>query len=170
MTQETEATADRDRLPTGRWWTPLLVTSAVAFVIGAVALVFSQGDGQERPPAASLATSTSTPSSTPSTSSTSSGAPSTPEATLDAVLVAAAVGDLGRLPDADVVGDGEWAQLVGYVDGQGGAAAGCRDNGGGTRDCELRLEADPSRVYYAILEPQRDGSGWRISYVSMADG
>ena len=102
--------------------------------------------------------------------SASTAAPSTPEATLEAVLDAAAGGDRDTLPDPEVIGDEQWEQLVGYVDHQGGAAAGCRDNGGGTRDCELRLEADPSRVYYAILEPGRDGLGWRITYLGMADG
>lgn len=102
--------------------------------------------------------------------SASTRAPTTPEATVDAVLAAAAASDRASLPAPDVIGEREWDQLVGYVDHQGGAAVGCRANGGGTRDCELRLDADPTHIHYAILAQRPDGQGWRITYVGIADG
>lgn len=95
---------------------------------------------------------------------------SSAEATLDAVVEAVVVGDRASLPDPSVVGDREWDQLVGFAAGGGGSASGCRDNGGGTRDCEIDFEADAGATFYAIVEPAENAHGWRISYVSIADG
>ncbi len=63
-----------------------------------------------------------------------------------------------------------WDQLLGYAAGGGGSGSTCRDNGGGTMDCEIVFDADPDTTYYAILEPANGDYGWRISYVGIAHG
>ncbi len=92
------------------------------------------------------------------------------EDALATALDAAGADDLDLLGDAAVIGDAEWEQLVDWTDGEAGSVAGCRDNGGGTRDCEIVLTAGPGVTYYAILEPTTSPTGWRISYVGIADG
>lgn len=87
--------------------------------------------------------------------------------TLDLAVRAAAADERAALTDPSVIADTEWDQLVGYAAGQGGATAGCRDNGEGTQDCEIAFEAAPDTVYYAILEPVDNDYGWRVSYVSI---
>ncbi|WP_296606869.1 hypothetical protein [Nocardioides sp.] len=91
----------------------------------------------------------------------------TAEQALDAVVGAVASGDRGSLLDQSVIDDPEWSQLVEFAAGQGGSAGTCRDNGGGTKDCEIALDADPATTYYAILTPGENGYGWRITYVSI---
>lgn len=90
------------------------------------------------------------------------------EQALGAVLDAAGADARVALLDPAVVGDGEWAQLVGYAAGEAGYVEPCRDNGEGTRDCEIAFDADPAAVYYAILEPAGNDYGWRVSYVGQA--
>ncbi|ANH40477.1 hypothetical protein I601_4082 [Nocardioides dokdonensis FR1436] len=92
------------------------------------------------------------------------------EDALATALDAAGADDRDLLGDAAVLGDAEWEQLVDWTHGEAGSVAGCRDNGGGTRDCEIVLTADPGVTYYAILEPTTSPTGWRISYVGIADG
>ena len=106
------------------------------------------------------------PSSEP-TSFAPAPADGTPEGALDAVVQAVAAGDRALLLDQAVVGDADWERLRSYAAGGGGAAETCRDNGEGTRDCEMRFEADPSTDHYAILEPAENAYGWRITYVSI---
>lgn len=92
------------------------------------------------------------------------------EEALDAVVAAVVADDRPSLVDQDVVGDGEWSQLVGFAAGGGaGAVPQCRDNGLGTKDCEIPFEANPSKRYpnYAILEPSGNAYGWRITYVGV---
>lgn len=57
--------------------------------------------------------------------------------------------------------------MVDYAAGQGGSTSPCRDNGSGTWDCEILLEADPATVYYAILDPAENTYGWKITYVNV---
>lgn len=92
------------------------------------------------------------------------------EATLADVVEAVVAGDRAGLVDQAVIGDGEWDQLVGYAAGGDGAGSTCRDNGEGTKDCEIVFDAGPGTTFYAILEPASNTYGWRISYVSIADG
>ncbi|HYF71526.1 MAG TPA: hypothetical protein VD864_01830 [Nocardioides sp.] len=99
-------------------------------------------------------------------------APNTPrsftaEQALDAVVQAVATDARGSLVDQSVIDDPEWSQLVDFAAGQGGSAGACRDNGEGTRDCEIALDADPETTYYAILTPGENGYGWRITYVGI---
>jgi len=99
-------------------------------------------------------------------------APNTPrsftaEQALDAVVQAVATDARGSLVDQSVIDDPEWSQLVDFAAGQGGSAGTCRDNGEGTRDCEIALDADPETTYYAILTPGENGYGWRITYVGI---
>lgn len=89
------------------------------------------------------------------------------EETLDAVVQAVVDDDRAGLLDQAVIGDGEWDQLVGYAAGQYGAGGACRDNGEGTRDCDIVFAADDSVDYYAILEPAENDYGWRITYVGI---
>lgn len=91
----------------------------------------------------------------------------TAEQALDSVLRAVAADDRGSLVDQSVIDDPEWAQLVDFAAGRGGSTSSCRDNGGGTKDCEIALEADPATVYYAILTPGENGYGWRVTHVSI---
>jgi hypothetical protein len=91
----------------------------------------------------------------------------TAEAALDAVVQAVAADDRTLLDHQAVVADGEWEQLRGFAAGGGGSVSSCRDNGGGTKDCEIEFGADRSSVYYAILETARNGYGWRITYVGV---
>ena len=90
------------------------------------------------------------------------------EAALAAVIQAVVADDRGSLLDQEVIADGEWDQLVGMADGGGGSGSTCRDNGGGTQDCEINFSASPRTVYYAILEPASNAYGWRVTYVSIA--
>lgn len=103
------------------------------------------------------------------TASTPSGELSA-ESALDSVVAAVVAGDRDLLRDQGVIGDGEWEQLVGWAAGGGGSGSTCRDNGGGTQDCEIVLEADPGRTYYAILTPAENAYGWKVTYVSIATG
>ncbi len=89
------------------------------------------------------------------------------EETLDAVVEAVVAGDRASLVDPGVISGGFWDQLRGYAAGGGGSGATCRDNGGGTKDCEIVFEADPVTDYYAILEPADGAYSWRISYVGI---
>jgi hypothetical protein len=89
------------------------------------------------------------------------------EETLDAVVGAVVAGDPALLVDQDVVGDGEWRQLRDLAAGSGGSGSTCRDNGSGTRDCEIILDADRNTTYYAILEPAKNAYGWRVTYVGI---
>jgi hypothetical protein len=93
----------------------------------------------------------------------------TAEQALDAVVQAVVDDDRAGLLDQAVIGDGEWDQLVGYAAGGGAGRVGgtCRDNGEGTRDCDIVFSADPSIDYYAILEPAENEYGWRITYVGI---
>lgn len=91
----------------------------------------------------------------------------TAEQALDAVVGAVASGDRGSLLDQSVIDDPEWGQLVDYAAGQGGSVGTCRDNGEGTKDCEIALDADPETTYYAILTTGENGYGWRVTYVSI---
>ncbi len=90
------------------------------------------------------------------------------ESALADVIEAVVTDDRAALVDQDVIADGEWDQLVGMAAGGGGSGSTCRDNGGGTRDCEIVLLAHPDTVYYAILEPASNTYGWRVTYVSIA--
>lgn len=101
-----------------------------------------------------------------------SGPPATydAESALASVIEAAVTDDRASLADQGVIADGEWDQLVGFADGDGGWGSTCRDNGGGTRDCEIVLLANPGAVHYAILEPAANAYGWRVRYVSIAHG
>ncbi len=91
----------------------------------------------------------------------------TAEEALGAVVRAVAADDRGSLVDPGVIDDPEWSQLVDFAAGQGGSVSSCRDNGEGTRDCEIALDTDPATTYYAILEPAENGFGWRVSYVGI---
>ncbi len=104
------------------------------------------------------------------TSSSEAVGATSAEATLDDVVEAVVAGDRAGLVDQAVIGDGEWDQLVGYAAGGDGSGSTCRDNGEGTRDCEIIFDAGPSTTYYAILEPASNDYGWRISYVGIAHG
>ncbi len=105
-------------------------------------------------------------SAAPGTAGTTSAA-----GTLDAVLAAAAAADRASLGEGSaVVADAEWTQLVDLVDGASATTTGCRDNGSGTRDCEIALDASPGTTAYAILGPAGSGDGWRITYVGVAEG
>ncbi len=74
-------------------------------------------------------------------------------AALDDVIDAVVAGERGGLVDRAVIGDDEWDQLVDYAADGGGSGGTCRDNGGGTQDCEIAFDAAPATTYYAILEP-----------------
>jgi len=89
------------------------------------------------------------------------------EETLEAVVEAVVADNRASLVDQAVVGDGEWDQLLGFAAGGGGSGSTCRDNGGGTKDCEIVFEADEATIYYAILEPAENAYGWRITYVGI---
>lgn len=95
----------------------------------------------------------------------------TAEETLDAVVDAVVSDDRASLLDPAVIADREWDQLVGFAAGQGGSASTCRDNGEGTKDCEIDFDAAPegapATAYYAILEPADNAYGWRVSYVGI---
>jgi hypothetical protein len=91
----------------------------------------------------------------------------TAEEALAAVVEAVVAGDRALLADRAVVGDDEWSQLVDFAAGGDGSGSTCRDNGGGTKDCEITFAADRNAVYYAILEPARNAYGWRITYVGV---
>jgi hypothetical protein len=91
----------------------------------------------------------------------------TAEEALDAVLDAVAADDRTLLADRAAVSAGEWDQLRTFAAGGSGSARACRDNGAGTKDCEIEFGADRSTVYYAILEPARNAYGWRITYVGI---
>lgn len=64
---------------------------------------------------------------------------------------------------------GEWDQLLGFAARGAGSGSTCRDNGGGTKDCEIVFEADRGTTFYAILEPAKDTYGWRIMYVGIGE-
>ena len=91
----------------------------------------------------------------------------TPEQALTEVVRAAAAGDRAALGDPAVIADGEWEQLHGYAANSRTSVKPCRDNGGGTWDCEIAIDAHPSTTYYAIVEPAQNGYGWRVSYVGV---
>ncbi len=99
-------------------------------------------------------------------------APTTYDApsTLAAVVQAVVTDDRASLIDQEVIADGEWDQLFDWAAGVDGSGSTCRDNGGGTQDCEIILLADPGTVYYAILEPASNDYGWQITYVGIAHG
>ncbi len=90
------------------------------------------------------------------------------EEALDAVVEAVVANNRASLLEPGVISDEWWDQLVGFAAGGAGSGSTCRDNGGGTKDCEIAFEADPATVYYAILEPADGGYGWRITYVGIA--
>jgi hypothetical protein len=92
------------------------------------------------------------------------------EETLDAVVEAVVAGNRETLVDDAVISDAYWDQLLGFAAGGGGSGSTCRDNGEGTKDCEIVFEADRATVYYAILEPAPNDFGWRITYVGIAHG
>ena len=48
-----------------------------------------------------------------------------------------------------------------------GSGSTCRDNGSGTKDCEIVFDASRSTTYYAILAPAKNAYGWRITYVGV---
>lgn len=80
------------------------------------------------------------------------------ESTLGAVLEAVVAADRATLLDPSVIDDGEWGQLVEFAAGGGASTAGCRDNGGGTQDCEIDFEAHARFTYYAIVERRETSS------------
>ena len=84
------------------------------------------------------------------------------------MVEAAVAGDRTLLLDQAAIGDVEWDQLVGWAAGEGGSGGSCRDNGGGSQDCEIDLDADPGTTYYVILEPAGNAYGWRITYAGIA--
>ena len=92
----------------------------------------------------------------------------TAESALDDIGQAVAAADRRLLLDQRAIGDVEWQQLVGWAAGGGASEAGCRDNGGGTQDCEIALAADPATTYYVILEPAGNAYGWRLTYAGIA--
>ncbi|MFB9312776.1 hypothetical protein [Nocardioides plantarum] len=91
-----------------------------------------------------------------------------PEQTLTDVVTKAGADERGALRDPNVIDDGEWTQLVRYAAGRPGTAEPCRDNGGGTMDCEIALDAHPGAAYYAILAPSDNAYGWQVTYLGLA--
>ena len=163
--------AERPTLP-ARLWQPLVVAATVVVLVGVIALLVNP-PGRTVEPSAPADVTTPAPAE-PTTEGPTSEVTSTPvgpydaESTLAAVVEAVVADDRASLLDQDVVADSEWDLLVDFADGKGGSASTCRDNGGGTRDCEIDLLADPTAVYYAILEPASNAYGWRVTYVSIA--
>ncbi len=90
------------------------------------------------------------------------------ESTLAAVIRAVVTDDRASLVDQGVIADAQWDQLVAMADGKGGSGSTCRDNGSGTRDCEIDFQSNPDTVYYTILEPASNAYGWRVGYVGIA--
>ncbi len=103
----------------------------------------------------------------PGTAATAGTPDGTAPGTLDAVVRAVAADDRTLLADRAVIGDADWDQLRSFAAGGSGAPGTCRDNGGGTKDCEIDFDADPATVYYAILGPAKNAYGWRITYVGV---
>ena len=90
------------------------------------------------------------------------------EEALDSVVAAVVADDRPGLVDQAVIGDTQWDQLVGFAKGgSADAVPTCRDNGGGTKDCEIPFATSPSTTYYAIVEPAKNAYGWKISYVGI---
>ena len=176
---------------------PLLAAAAVLLVAGVLAVALHVGTGSAPQPAApttptSLPSSGPAPSEpapsdpAPSDPAPSDAAPSDParsrepapptmtdtttfsaEDALDLMIAAVITGDRGQLLDPDAVSPADWQQLKDFAAGQGGEGAGCRDNGLGTRDCEISFDAAPGTAYYVILEPSEGGYGWRVGYVGI---
>jgi hypothetical protein len=90
------------------------------------------------------------------------------EEALDAMVEAVVAGDRAGLADPAAVDDARWDQLLGYAADGGGSGSTCRDNGGGTMDCEIVFEADPDTTYYAILGPANGDYGWQITHAGIA--
>ena len=89
------------------------------------------------------------------------------EEALGAVVQAVVAGDRSGLVDQDVVSDELWEQLDGFAAGGGGSGSTCRDNGDGTKDCEIDFDADEATIHYAILAPAQNAYGWRLTYVGI---
>lgn len=107
------------------------------------------------------------PAAEPSSGAEPAPVDGTPEGALDAVVRAVTADDRALLADQAVIDSSAWEQLQSFADGGGGEGESCRDNGQGTRDCEIRFDADPARDHYAILEPAENAYGWRVSYVGI---